>query len=120
MKNLTNKSLTVELAKSLKGQKIKTRFSGYAGQGGDEIFVVGEILSSYDLAKREPIEGFASRAEMWDAQLSAQRLKELKSTLEILREDGTPTYIRSHNFRGVQDSFTCSDIDRYVSFEIIK
>ena len=119
MKNLS--TLSLSKSKELKGKKITSFYSGYSGQDGIINFIVGEVISSYELAKRTPLEGWNNQAEMWDAQMSVERLKDVKRTLEILREDGTPTWIRSHYSYVLKqnDDFTCSDIDRYVSYKII-
>lgn len=42
--NKTAKVLTVDLAKELKGRKIKTIYFGYRGQDGTDEFIIGDIL----------------------------------------------------------------------------
>lgn len=113
------KNLTVESVKELKGKKITAHYDGDINGNQEITFIVGEVISSYQLAERTEVSGFENQARMWDKQMLVGRLKEVKETLEVLRLDGTPTYIRSHTFRGEQCDFTCSDVDRYVSFEIV-
>ena len=113
-------SLTLENAVELKGKKIIAHYDGGINGLKEIEFIVGDVISSYYLAERTEVEGFVNQARMWDKQMSAGRLQEVKETLELLRKDGSPTYIRSHKECGKQSQFTCSDIDRYVSFEIVK
>lgn len=89
--NKTAKVLTEELAKELKGKRIATLYFGYRGQNGTDDFVVGDVIE-----------------KDWNAG-SEKRIKEL------LREDGSETYIRLHYMLG-NDFFSCSDSDRQVFF----
>jgi len=89
--NKTAKVLTEELAKGLKGKRIATLYFGYRGQNGTDEFIVGDVVE-----------------KDWNAG-SEKRIKEL------LREDGSETYIRLHFMLG-NDFFSCSDSDREVFF----
>jgi len=113
------KDLTLESLKELKGKKIKASYDGGINGVQEITFVVGEVISSYKLAERTYINGFENQARMWDKQMSINRLNDVKETLEILKIDGKPTHIRSHKIFGKQSQFTCSDVDRYVSFKIL-
>jgi hypothetical protein len=84
-----NQILTVEIAKSLIGQRIQTVYSGYSGQDGGDNFVIGEI-------KRE-IYGNGKEGEIC-----------------LFTIDGRNTYIRAHAFNNGE--FTCSDSDRFVYY----
>jgi len=129
MKNLeelrnavTNKSaqiLTLDLANKLKGKHISTIYFGYRGQDGFDNFIVGEIRSSYDLAKDDTNyksidPKFNNRAEYWECYMTKEKLNDEKSTMVLLASDGRDTFIRAHSINdGV---FSCSDTDRFVYF----
>lgn len=110
--------LTVTDAESLKGCRISTYYEGYAGQDGQDSFVVGDVVSELEYY-RNLIEdcfpdegGFKNRAEYWESYMTDDQLKEKREKLVLLREDGSNTYI--YCFDG--EHFTCSDSDRWVLF----
>ena len=111
------KFLTKKDAQQLKGKKIKTIYSGYAGQDGVDEFVVGRIASEWELAEKEILDwgkfNGKSRAEYWASYMSEEKINEAKNTMMLLRADGSKTYIRCEPG---EDTFNCSDIDRYVSY----
>lgn len=113
------KALTLEIAKTLIGKEIKTFYSGYAGQNGQDQFVVGSIKSQLEIAESKPYynDNFKNYAEYWKSFMTPEKLKEAKSTLELVTTDGRNTAIRCHSY--FQDIFTCSDIDRVVTFEVV-
>lgn len=94
-------TLTLKEAKSLIGKEIITHYSGYRNQDGDDQFVVGEIVS----------EEFLGAMEGWTGN---------KDTLVILTADGRNTFIKCHTNSKLYDepTFTCSDADREVFFEL--
>lgn len=109
-------SLTVSIAEKLKGKKIQTLYFGYNGQDGADEFIVGDIVSEYDLAKLDTTaEGFANRAEYWESYMSGDQLQEKKNILTLLRSDNSSTFIKAYTFEG---DFWCSDSDRYVFFRL--
>lgn len=113
----TAQVLTLALAHDLIGKRIQTKYYGYRGQDGTDEFVVTEILTEYDLAKREPMDGYASRADYWEQALGARVVEESRRTLEILGENGYRTCIRCHTPGLFNElTFTCSDADRPVLF----
>ena len=89
------KTLTLEIAKNLIGKKIKTFYSGYAGQNGGDVFVVGHI----DIGK------WGNGGE--------------QDFLSIFTEDGRDTFIRQYASYNPDGEFSCSDVDRWVMFEEI-
>lgn len=111
--------LTKKDAQRLKGKKIKTIYFGYAGQDGVDEFEVGEIASEWELAVREILDwgkfNGKSRAEYWASYMSEEKINEAKNTLMLLRADGSKTYIRCEQG---EDTFYCSDIDRFVRYVI--
>ncbi len=109
--------LTLEKAKELIGKRIQTIFFGYAGQDRADDFIIGEIISSYDFAKRKPFhnEDFKNRAEYWDS-MDNGTAKRAKEELIILRSDGSETYITKHPYN---EAFSGNDADRFVSFRIV-
>lgn len=109
--------LTVTIAKSLIGKKIRTIYFGHAGQDDVDEFIIGEIISEYDIASRNnDCPGYTSRANYWESYMSKSQLDRAKNTFQILNSDGKETYIRAlpENY----GKFTCSDSDRFVHFVI--
>jgi hypothetical protein len=116
-------TLTFEKAKQLKGKRIQTIYFGYSGQNGVDDFFVGDIVSEYDLAKKDTTsKGYKNRAEYWESYMTKKQIQDTKNTLCLLRKDGSKTYIRSHYIVPLkkQDDFTCSDSDRYVQFRVVE
>ena len=114
MKNY--KDLTLESAQELKGKKIEARYPGYLNQGGTKTFVVGEIISEYDLAKKDTSISnpkFSNRAEYWESYMDKKQLEETKYRLCLLTEEGVDTFIKAYTFEGL---FWCGDSDRYVDY----
>lgn len=121
-----NQVLTLEIAKTLKGKKIATTHPVYrANTPSVTEFVVGEIISEWDLAaKNVDLKNFPQGNQQlyWASYMSEERIQEQKNTLNLLAADGTDNYIRCHLYTGYfeQPTFTCSDADREVYFvEII-
>ena len=111
--------LTFELAKTLKGKHITTKYFGYKGQDGVDSFVVGDIVSEYELALNDPMEKFGNRAKYWESFLSPSNLHEKKNTFVLLTSDGRNTFIRCYKdwkYYFSEPTFTCSDADREVYF----
>jgi hypothetical protein len=119
VKNDTAQILTLDLANELKGKKIATIYFGYKGQDGIDEFIVGEIVSELDLARREVTfkeidPRFNNRAEYWESYMTKQQLNEKRNRMLLLTADGRNTYIyAAPSNDGI---FTCSDIDRYVFY----
>lgn len=119
--NNTAKTLTLELAKALKGKKIVAKYFGYNGQDGVFGFEVGEIVSSYDLAAQRNIgDGFENQAKYWESYMTPLALEKTKTDLHLLDINGVDQSIICHtkidNFFGEELTFTCSDADREVVF----
>lgn len=110
--------LTLDAAKSLEGKKIQTFFFGYDHQDGVDEFVIGEIISEYELAKRNT-EGFkTNQAEYWESYMTEKQLNEMKTTLQIITTDGRKTYIRHNPIWNRDNEFHCSDVDRTVFYRV--
>ena len=113
------KFLTKKDAQQLAGKKIKTIYFGYAGQDGVDEFVVGRIASEWELAEKEILDwgkfNGKSRADYWQSYMSDAKINEAKNTMMLLRADGSKTYIRCEPR---EDTFYCSDIDRFVHYMI--
>ena len=103
-------TLTLEIAKTLIGKEIKTHYYGYRGQDGTDQFVVGEIINEYELGKREG----------WNDHWNEQQIEKGKSQLRIITADDRNTFISCHLNEGYfnEPTFTCSDADRPVSYEL--
>lgn len=129
------KDLTLNAVKELKGKTIKMYYSGYAGQDGEALITVGEVVSRYDLAKRDTnIEGFENRAEYWESYMSENELHQKKHTLILLDANGKKTFAfaerdlflsynkwaRENGEEERTDIHFCgSDSDRLVTYELI-
>lgn len=107
--------LTLEKAKSLKGEKIITHYFGYEGYTKVDSFWVGEIVNSWDHAlQKDP-----SRSEAyWKNKLTEENIDELKNVLCLLDTDGElrlqayPKY--NNHFDEV--TFTSGKADQGITF----
>jgi hypothetical protein len=110
------KILTLELAAELKGKRIQTIYFGYRGQDGTDDFIVGEVLSEYQLAERNvDVKNFpqGNQAKYWESYMSGDRIEATKREMHLLTADGRATLIRTTQFT---NEFHCSDSDRIVQF----
>jgi hypothetical protein len=117
MKNY--KDLTLDNVKELTGKTIEVRYPGYKHQGGTKTFVVGEVISEYEYAKRDTSisnPNFANRAEYWESFMDKKEIQGMKQKICILTAEGKNTFIRAYSDEGI---FWCGDSDRYVDFRII-
>lgn len=113
-------ALTVETAKTLIGKRIKTFYSGYRGQDGVDNFIVGEIISELEYYRNlgEDLfinKGFSNRSEYWESYMKQEALAEKRETLIMVTADGRNTFIRA--YPGNDGFFSCSDYDRFVTYE---
>lgn len=114
-------TLTLEKAKKLQGKRIQTIYFGYAHQDGVDDFIVGEIISEYELALRDTsADGFENRAKYWESYMTPSRLHEVKTQLVILTKDNRNTYIRTNTEGYYANIFWCSDSDRFVQFRVVE
>ena len=115
-----NQILTVDIAKSLIGQRIQTVYSGYRGQDGDDSFVIGQVVSEleyYRNLKEECYQNdpkFNNRAEYWESYMTEKQLSEHRNKMVIITADGRNTFIYAHHSNN--GAFTCSDSDRFVYY----
>lgn len=111
--------LNIDNVHELVGKHIQTLYYGYDGQDGVDDFVVGEIVSEYEIASRETLDDGRTRAQYWESYMSENQLRREKETLQILTADGRETYIRHNPSENYDGEFYCSDTDRTVYFRII-
>ena len=102
------------------GKKLYTSYSGYAGQGGKDEFILGEVISEWDLASRSimnfgKFEG-KTRQEYWASFFTNEQVICSQNKLFLITADGRNTFIYCNNLE--DDYFCCSDDDRYVTFRI--
>ena len=102
------------------GKKLYTSYSGYAGQGGKDEFILGEVISEWDLASRDimdwgEFEG-KTRQEYWASFFTNEKVIYSQNKLLLITADGRNTFIYCNNLE--DDHFCCSDDDRYVTFRI--
>lgn len=62
--------LNINNVQSLIGKHIQTLYYGYDGQDGVDDFVVGEVVSEYEIASREIMDDGRTRAQYWDSFMS--------------------------------------------------
>ena len=121
VENKTAKILTIDIAESLKGKKIRTIYFAYKGQDGVDEFVVGEVISELEYYRKlkedcyvNHPKGWKNRAEEWESRLTESELSRYRNTMLLVAEDGRNTFIRAH--QGNSGAFSCSDVDRFVYF----
>ena len=116
------KTLTLNVAKSLKGKTIK-----YSAEGYNRTYVgkltIGEIISEWDYYKTQPCPGYPSRTAEWETWMSPEQVLNAKNKLILLDEEGNNKhyiycYLNSGYFN--EDTFTLSDADREVLYDEIK
>lgn len=114
-------TLTISDIPNLVGKRIQTIYFGYCGQDGVNDFVVGEIISCWDLAKRReyPNEKYANFQDYWSSYMTAQQKRDRQKMMTILTKEGEETYINT-DVRYDGGIFWCSDSDRYVEFRIVE
>lgn len=111
--------LTLDAARSLKGQKIQTVYYGYNNVFRTDEFVVGDVMSELDYYRQLKEDcypnkhGFNNRAEEWEHIMSRDRLQEKREKMMLLKDDGQPTYMYCYIY---DDVFHCSDDDRIVFY----
>lgn len=121
IENGTSKILDLFHAEQLIGKKIITKYFGYTDQDGIDCFILGEILSKYQIAEKNiDLKAFpqGSQAKYWESYMTSEQLHEAKNTMVLITSDGRNTFINAHPCN--EGAFTCSDIDRFVSFIIIE
>ena len=112
--------LTLERAKALKGKKILWSYFGYESNA-QVVFemTVGDIISSWDYNKTQPLKGYASRTAYWETYMDAYQKSREKGKLILLDEGKDNSYV--YCYTGPDNcfdelTFTCSDADRAVFF----
>ncbi len=108
--------LTFEIAKQLKGKRIRIGCPTYNRLEQDE-FVVGEIVNLWEEAAKDIFPDGESRQHKWDRNMTEKQKEETKDQYEILKEDGSHTYIYCWLHHWYEGQFTLSDADRFVSYE---
>jgi hypothetical protein len=114
-----NQILTLEKAKELKGKKIFTTNAEYkANRPTVNEFVVGRIISQWDLALLEECPGFNNRQEYWLSYMNPNQIDECKEKLILLDINGKKIHVAHtgrYNFYN-EPTFTGSDADREVYY----
>lgn len=105
------------------GKRIQTIYFGYRGQDGIDDFIVGEMVSSWDLAGREDYTNidprYKTRQDYWQSYMTEQQIRDEKNRMTILTAEGKPTYINT-DLRYDDGFFWCSDSDRIVRYRIVE
>lgn len=112
--------LTIDKAKELRGKKIQILNFGYAHQDHTDEFVVGEILSEFEIAQRnkDGFKGFKSQAEYWESFMSPQKLEAMKESFELLNDKGGHTFAKYSADEDLDGQFHLGDIGRLVWFMV--
>jgi hypothetical protein len=86
------KTLTIESATELKGKEISFINYGYKGQDNTGTFIIGEIITELEFARKElNVSGFVNRAEYWESYMSREQLEKVSTRLFLLNEKGNNT-----------------------------
>ena len=106
------KILTMERIKDLTGRRIATIYFDFQQQHRHEVdeFVVGEIKSTFDLHPDQ-------KSVLKELKDRPHLIKRMKSTLEIITEEGRRTTLKAETFRS--GIFTGPDIAHEVWFKEI-
>lgn len=116
MQNNQASYLTVDVAKSIKGKEIIAYAPGYRDQYVCERFIVGDVISEWDLAAQDKsADGFENRQDYWASFFSETRVKQSQMKIVLLKESGESTYMFAHE----GSIFSCGDVNRWVSFVIV-
>lgn len=127
-KNGTAQCLTIEAARKLEGKTIQTFYYGCdSEQDYTETFTVGKLVSEWEYYRNLKEDcypdknGFKNRTEYWESFMSQEQINRSKNQLELLRSDGTPTYIRYTPEDDYDNDhyMWCSDVDRIVRYIIL-
>jgi hypothetical protein len=82
-----NQVLTLEIAKTLIGKKLAITNSEYKYNTPDvRIFTLDSIQSEWDLAAKEPLDGYKSRQDYWAQKLS-YRKEDFMNRLSLVGEN---------------------------------
>lgn len=112
--------LTIHNVKDLIGKRIQTIYSGYMGQDHIDEFVLGEIVSEYELAEKEKYSLALTRAEYLELIMPEYKIHELQQDLTLITSDNRNTYIRYSSTCNCKGEFHCSDVDRMVFFRVLE
>lgn len=114
--------LTLSKARQLIGKTIIWSYFGYK-YNGQEVFEsqISEIISEYERASREEVNGFVSRAAQWESWMPAHKLQATKDRFVIMDNDKyTCMFCDTKEGFFKEPTFACSDADREVYFIIKK
>ncbi len=98
------KELTLSVFSSLIGKRIQTFSYGFDGQDNADDFIVGELISLWDLSGKPET-------------ISRSLIKRMKEKMCIVSSSGRNTHIMLNNLHGV---FCCGDEDRFILYRIIE
>lgn len=120
VENKTAQLLTIENAKTLRGQKIQTIYFGYRGQDNTDEFIVGDVVSELEYYRNlkedcYPDGRFNNRAEYWESYMTKEQLEACRNKMMLIAADGRKTFIYGY---GDDDVMQCSDDYRYVYYII--
>ncbi len=121
-----NQILTVAKAKQLKGKKIAITHPVYkANKTSLDIFIVGDITTSWDYAAKTPYPNALDKSptyynlqQYWESYMTDEQIDEQKTQLMLLSEKGEPmavAHTKYYNFYS-EPTFTKSDADREVYY----
>lgn len=123
--NGTAKVLTLEIAKTLIGKKIRTIYFGYRGQDGVDEFVVKEVISEWDQAKKDVSETETDRELRLIKSAGVNYVNYLKQSMALVADreinnGGTYIWCNPKDFSFDTPTFVCSDSDRTVFYIVVE
>lgn len=111
-----NQILTIQKAKELKGKRIAVTNEEYKDNTPDvSVFVVGDIISEWNLSEREPMEGYANHQQYLKSYMSREQILSCKNRVKLLDDQGNVTRCTA-DFRLDDYPFWGSDSDRWIYY----
>jgi hypothetical protein len=119
-----NQILTLEIAKTLIGKKLAITNSEYKYNTPDvRIFTLDSIQSEWDLAAREPLDGYKSRQDYWAQKLYYRKEDFINNLKLVAKEDSISPYATcdlKDRWSFSEPTFFGSDSDREIYYIILE
>lgn len=116
--------LTLKMAQELIGQKIATTNREYEGNQPQAYeFTISKIATEWEIAatlsaQGKPGEPYENLQDYWASYMPAERIEELKHTMQIIDTDGERGHRCHPSGFYPEPTFTGSDADREVYYII--
>lgn len=115
-----NQVLTLAIAKTLIGKRLAITNAEYKyNTPSVRTFTLDSIQSEWDLAAKEPLEGYASRQDYWEQKLS-YRIDRFKNRLKLVAADEPYATCELESGFFNEPTFFGSDADREIYYVILE